>query len=73
VQKLRAKEIEEREKEVERDRWFNQDWPMMGPGKTWKEKQIDREEKGRGLESDDDSYSEEGGGGCAERGDQHGI
>jgi hypothetical protein len=64
VQKLRAKEIEEREKEVERDRWFNQDWPMMGPGKTWKEKQIDREEKGRGLESDDDSYSEEGGGGA---------
>jgi hypothetical protein len=45
VQKLRAKELEEKKGEVERDRWFNQERPMVEATKTWREKRIAREEK----------------------------
>jgi hypothetical protein len=55
VQKLRAREIEEKRKEEERDQWFNQECLMMATGKTWKQKWIEREEQGSGLGSDAES------------------
>jgi hypothetical protein len=51
VQKLRAREIEERRREAKRDTWFNKEHPMITNKKTWKEKRI---EEGK----DNDSGSE---------------
>jgi hypothetical protein len=59
VQKLRASEIREKEKEAARDQWFNQERPMTMPAKTWKEKWIEKEE--RDGESSDESESDETG------------
>jgi uncharacterized pyridoxal phosphate-containing UPF0001 family protein len=42
---LRAQEIKKKKMEELRDDWSNQEWPMVGTLKTWKEKRI---EKGRG-------------------------
>jgi hypothetical protein len=56
---LRAKEIKEKEKEVKWDHWFNQDMPMKESGKTWKEKKIEREERGKSSGSDGDSQGKE--------------
>jgi hypothetical protein len=44
-------EMTEKMKEEERDRWFNEDRPMVIPKKTWREKRLAREEK------DDDNSS----------------
>jgi hypothetical protein len=60
VQKLRAKEIQEKAQEEERNRWFNQERPMKRSGKTWKEKRIEREEKGEGSGEDCDLQGREG-------------
>jgi hypothetical protein len=46
VQKLRAKEIQEKAWETERDRWFIHERPMKKSTNTWKEKRIEKEEKG---------------------------
>jgi hypothetical protein len=51
IQKLRAREIEERRRVVERDLWFNKDRPMIMSKKTWKEKRIEKE----GRDSDSGS------------------
>uniref|UniRef100_A0A804LNR3 Uncharacterized protein n=1 Tax=Zea mays TaxID=4577 RepID=A0A804LNR3_MAIZE len=51
VQRLRTMEMTEKMKEEERDRWFNEDRPMVIPKKTWREKRLAREEK------DDDTSS----------------
>ena len=51
VQRLRTIEMTEKMKEEERDRWFNEDRPMVIPKKMWREKRLAREEK------DDDSSS----------------
>jgi hypothetical protein len=53
VQKLWAREIAEKRREEERDRWFNQERRLVATKKTWKEKCIEREEK------DDSSGSED--------------
>jgi hypothetical protein len=53
VQKLRAQEIKEQWHEVERGQWFNQVRPMTASVKTWKEKRIEREERGSSLSSED--------------------
>jgi hypothetical protein len=53
IQKLGAREIEERTREAERDAWFNKEHPMITSKKTWKEKRIEKE--GR----DNDSGSRE--------------
>jgi hypothetical protein len=45
VQKLRAKEIQEKAWETERDRWFIQERPMKKSTNTWKEKRIEKEEE----------------------------
>lgn len=45
VQRLRTMEMTEKMKEEERDRWFNEDRPMVIPKKTWREKRLAREEK----------------------------
>jgi hypothetical protein len=42
VQKLRAKEIQEKAWEVERGRWFNQERTMKDLVKMWKEKRIEK-------------------------------
>jgi hypothetical protein len=42
VQKLRAKEIQEKAWEVERGRWFNQERPVKDLVKMWKEKRIEK-------------------------------
>jgi hypothetical protein len=52
VQKLRAKEIQEKEQEAERDHWFNQERPMKESAKMWKVKRIEKEEKGEDSEDD---------------------
>jgi hypothetical protein len=44
-------EMTEKMKKEERDRWFNEDRPMVIPKKTWREKRLSREEK------DDDNNS----------------
>jgi hypothetical protein len=44
VQKLCVQEMKEKEQEAERDRWFNQEWPMLEVKRTWKEKRIWKEE-----------------------------
>jgi hypothetical protein len=44
-------EMTEKMKEEERDRWFNEDRPMVIPKKTWREKRLAWEEK------DDDTSS----------------
>jgi hypothetical protein len=51
VQRLRAQEMKEHEEEAESDKWFNQDMPMMESAKTWKEKHIEKEERGDGSDS----------------------
>jgi hypothetical protein len=51
VQRLRTMEMTEKMKEEERDRWFNEDRPMVIPKKTWREKRLAWEEK------DDDTSS----------------
>jgi hypothetical protein len=51
VQRLRTMEMTEKMEEEERDRWFNEDRPMVIPKKTWREKRLAREEK------DDDNSS----------------
>ncbi|PWZ55324.1 hypothetical protein Zm00014a_022489 [Zea mays] len=38
-------EMTEKMKEEERDRWFNEDSPMVIPKKTWREKRLAKEEK----------------------------
>jgi hypothetical protein len=53
VQKLRVQEIKEQWHEVERGQWFNQVRPMTASVKTWKEKRIEREERGSSLSSED--------------------
>jgi hypothetical protein len=52
VQMLRAKEIEERKMEAESDAWFSQERPMNTPKKTWKEKQIEREDRSGASDSE---------------------
>jgi hypothetical protein len=59
VQKLRAKKIQEKAREAKRDRWFNQEMPMKKSGKTWKEKRIEREEKGEDSGEDHDLQGRE--------------
>jgi hypothetical protein len=44
VQKLRAQEMKEEERD--RDRWFNQERPMQGTKRMWKQERIKREEDG---------------------------
>jgi hypothetical protein len=51
-------EIREREREVDQDAWFNQEWPMTVSRKTWKEKCIEKEEKGSDLSSDSEAAAE---------------
>jgi transglutaminase/protease-like cytokinesis protein 3 len=53
VQKLWAREIAEKRRDEERDWWFNQEWPIVDTKKTWKEKCIEREEKGDSSGSGD--------------------
>jgi hypothetical protein len=36
-------EIAEKQREEERDRWFNQARPMTMPKKTWRERRLARE------------------------------
>jgi hypothetical protein len=45
VYKLPARELEEKRREEERDRWFNQERPMVYTRKTSKQKRIEREEQ----------------------------
>jgi hypothetical protein len=62
VQKLRAQEIKEGQQEAERDRWFNQERLMAISVKSWKEKRIEKEERGSVSSSGDehDSTSDTG-------------
>jgi hypothetical protein len=55
VQKLRAREIEEKKREAERDTWFNKERPMAVPKKSWKEKRIEREGRDSSSDSDHDA------------------
>jgi hypothetical protein len=48
--------MEERRKELERHCWFNQEQPMVETKKTWKEKQIEKEEE----HNDSDSRVDKG-------------
>jgi hypothetical protein len=50
--------MKEHEEEAESDKWFNQDRPMMESAKTWKEKHIEKEERGDGSDSDGTSMVE---------------
>jgi hypothetical protein len=52
---LRAKEIQEKVREDERGRWFNQERPMKESAKIWKEKRNEKEEKGEDSGDDHDS------------------
>jgi hypothetical protein len=56
---LTAKEIEERKREAESDAWFSQERPMNTPKKTWKEKQIEREDRSGASDSDSEPGSNE--------------
>jgi hypothetical protein len=40
VHKLRAKEIEEKRREDERDRWFNQERHVIPPGRLGRKKEL---------------------------------
>jgi hypothetical protein len=61
LQKMRQREIEEKRREEERDRWFNQARPMLGVKKTWKEKMLAREEYDEDNDSSKhDVYAEKG-------------
>jgi hypothetical protein len=52
---LRAREIEERRREAERDLWFNKERPMITSKKTWKEKRIEKEGRDSDSSSEDDA------------------
>jgi hypothetical protein len=51
-----------KEWEEERHWWFNQEWPMVPAGKTWKQKRIEQEEKGSDSGSDAESGGDQGAG-----------
>uniref|UniRef100_A0A0A9AL91 Uncharacterized protein n=1 Tax=Arundo donax TaxID=35708 RepID=A0A0A9AL91_ARUDO len=57
VQHFRSLEKVEKEKEEERDRWLNQVQPMVIRKKTWREKQLAREETGDSADNDSSSSS----------------
>jgi hypothetical protein len=59
VKKLRARELQEKAREAERDHWFNQERPMKESAKTWKEKQIEKEERGEDFRSDNEYQGKE--------------
>jgi hypothetical protein len=44
LQKLRQRELTEKQAEEERDRWFNQARSVIKPKTTWREKRLAREE-----------------------------
>jgi hypothetical protein len=48
---MRRVELAEKGEEDARDKWFNQMRPMIGVKRTWREKQLAREENG--MDSDD--------------------
>jgi hypothetical protein len=56
---LRAKEIQEKAQEAERDHWFNQERSIKEVGKTWKVKRIGKEERGEDSEDDSNSLGRE--------------
>jgi hypothetical protein len=60
VRKLQARELEEKRREEQRDRWFNQEQPMEVTRKTWKQKRIEREEQDDGSGSDAESDKGQG-------------
>jgi hypothetical protein len=51
---MAVSQINERRREAERDAWLNQERPMTVSKKTWKEKCIEKDEKGSSLDSDVD-------------------
>jgi hypothetical protein len=62
LQKMRQREIAEKEMKDQRDVWFNQACPMTNPKKTWREKHLAKEE-GYGDSSTDIAEEESGEGG----------
>jgi hypothetical protein len=60
VQKLRAKDIEEK-KEAEHDMWFKKEHPMLALKKTWKKKRIEREDRNNSLDSNGEAATGEHG------------
>jgi hypothetical protein len=50
------REVAEKWREEECDKWFNQDWPMMKVMHTWREKWLARQEN---SDSSDGSHDEE--------------
>jgi hypothetical protein len=56
LQKMYQREVAEKRREEECDKWFNQDWPMMKVMHTWREKWLARQEN---SDSSDGSHDEE--------------